>query len=70
VAEAGGLVNQQVPLQGQKVNLRANLNGYLDAVSLRYELSSLARENHEMQGGLVHQSRSAIDMQDGGLLGP
>jgi hypothetical protein len=51
-----------VPLQGQKVNLRANDNGYLDAVFLRYELSGLGRENHEMQGGLVNQSRSAIEL--------
>jgi hypothetical protein len=49
-------------LQGQRVNLRANVNGYLDAVSLRYELFSLGRENHEMQGGLVNQSRSAIEL--------
>jgi hypothetical protein len=49
-------------LQGQKVNLRANDNGYMDAVFLRCELSGLGRENRETQGGLVNQSRSAIEL--------
>jgi hypothetical protein len=50
-----------VPLQGLQSTC-ANVNGHLDAALLRYELSGLGRENHEMEGGPVNQSKSASEL--------